>query len=191
MPIKWILIMSTVLLCSCGKDRASSDKNGGVSLIHAGGGFAFLIKDTGKPLKMGSGNGDDTNNELWLKKDATGEERLLVACKDDEKMENEICDIENPRFSPDKTKVYFESSAWATSGAVHIVDLKTGKEKFVCDANGYQVVDSGKYSGDIIVNKHKYYKGPDGGSYDHYFVVDENGKELLDLGEEVDQRKLK
>jgi hypothetical protein len=159
-----------------------------VSEIHASGNFTFHIKDTGKPLEKGSGNGEDANNELWLKNDATGEKRLLVACKDDEKMENEICNIENPQFSTDKTKVFFESAAWATSGAIHVVDLKTGKEKFVCPGNGLQVVDSGKYMGDIVTNMHKYNEA---GSYDHFFIVNDEGKEQVDLGEDVDENKLK
>ena len=44
-------------------------------------------------------------------------------------------------------------------------------------------------NGDIVTLMHKYYTG--GGSYDHYFVLDNNGKELLDLGESLDESKLK
>ena len=190
MTVRMIFMLSIVQYCACGKHESSTVNHSGVSQIQAGGGFTFVIKDTGKPLSMGSGSGDDTNNELWLKNDTTGEGRLLVSCKDAKEMENEICDIQNPKLSPVKTKVYFESSAWATSNSIHMVDLKTGKEKFVCDGNGFDLVEAGKYAGDIIVNKHKYNKGPDGGSYDHFFVVDETGKELLDLGENIDKSKL-
>jgi hypothetical protein len=171
------------------KNGTSTTDNSGVSQINAGGSFTFLIRDTGVPLKIGSGNGDTTNNQLWLRNDSTGHERLLVACKDDTNMENEICDIQNPQISPDKTKVYFESSAWATSGAIHVVDLKTGKEKFLCSGNRLQTISFGNYKGDIVTLMHKYYTG--GGSYDHYFVLDNNGKELLDLGESLDESKLK
>jgi hypothetical protein len=183
-------ILALLTLCSCGKQQPTPSGNAAVSQIHAGGGYTFLIKDTGKPLSMGSGNGDDTNNELWLVNDATGEKRLLVGCRDAKEMENEICDIQNPQLSPDKSNVYFESSAWATSGAIHVVDLKSGNEKFLCPGNGLQVIDSGKYKGDIITNMHKYNKGDEGGSYDHFFVVDPTGKEMKDLGEELDKSKL-
>ncbi|GEM_PF-6850883 len=184
-----ILIVASAFLSSCGEAQSPKADNGGVSQIHAGGGFTFLIRDTGQPLSMGSGNGDNTNNELWLINDSTGDKRLLAACKDAQEMENEICDIESPQFSLDKSRVYFESSAWATSGAIHVVDLKNGKEKYLCPGNGLQVIGSGKYKGDIVTSMHKY-RGGEGGSYDHFFVVGPDGKELKDLGEELDKSKL-
>ena len=162
-----------------------------MSQIRGADGYSFIIVDTLKPLEMGSGNGDTTNNELWLKNEKTGEKKLLVACRDAKDVKNEICDIRNPQFSLDRSEVFFESSAWATSGAIHSVEVKTGKERFVCDGNDLRVVDAGPYKGDLITVKHKYSKDPEGGSYDHYFVVDSRGKELVDLGEELDKEKLK
>lgn len=189
--MKKLLAILSILLCSCGKHQTSSVSDSGVSQISAGGNFTFIIRDNGKPLDMGSGNGDTTNNELWLKNDATGKKRLLVTCKDEKNVENEVCNIGNPRFSLDRSKVYFESSAWATSDAIHVVDLKTGKEKFLCPGNGLKVIKFGKFKGDFITTMHKYYGPPNYGSYDHNFVVDENGKELLDLGDVVEAAKLK
>lgn len=191
MRVRTVLVALTFLLCSCEEPKDTSVKNSGVSLIPAEGNFTFVIKDTGNPLSGGSGNGDDTNNELWLKNDKTAKERLLVACQDAEKMENEICDIHNPQFSPDRSKVYFESSAWAVSGTIHMVDLNTGKERYVCPGDGLKVLRSGKYKGDFLTTMHKYYGPPNYGSYDHVFIVDDRGKELKDLGEEVDENKWK
>ena len=78
--------------------------------------------------------------------------------------------------------------AWATSAAIHEVDLKTKKERFVCDGNELGIVSKGKYKGNLVVNQHRYYSNSDGGSYDHYYLVDENGKVLKELGEEIPEK---
>lgn len=144
--------------------------------------LTLVVKNTGKPdIDTGSGGGE--NNELWLKNTRTGEKKLLVSCRDSEDMEKVIAGINNPQFSPDLDKVYFQSSAWAVSEAIHVVDLKTGQERYLCPGNGMKVIPSGQYRGDLIVEKHKYYGPPNYGSYDHYYIVDTNGKELRDLGE--------
>jgi len=179
-----ILVVLAVFLSSCDEDLGSPSVKSPTDLIRADEHHSFMIRDTGKPLVMGSGNGDVTNNELWLFDTRTGDKRLLVVCKDAEKMEDLVCDIQNPMFSADKAEVFFESSAWAVSGSIHAVDLKTGKERFVSAGNGLLVVSKGKYKGKIITQKHKYHGAPNYGSYDHYFVIDpKSGRELVDLGE--------
>jgi hypothetical protein len=102
-------------------------------------------------------------------------------------MEYVIAGISNPQFSVDLSKVYFQSVAWATSMAIHAVDIRTGKEKFICPGNDVKVIQSGKWKGDLVVLMHKYKGAPLYGSYDHYFIVDGNGKELKDMGEDYEE----
>lgn len=140
-----------------------------------------ILKDTDKPL-ISTGCGDVSNNELWLKY-SDGTEELLVACKPDEDIKKVIAQITDPQLSPDKTKVYFMSVAWATSYSIHVVDIKTKSEHFVCDGNSLKVVTQGPYSGDLIVNQHRYYGPPNYGSYNGFYLIDEQGNEIKDLGE--------
>jgi len=54
--------------------------------------------------------------------------------------------------------------------------LDTLKEKFVCDAHSVEVIQSGEYRGDLAVMRHKYFIG--GGSYDWYWLMTPDGKEV-------------
>ncbi len=126
------------------------------------------------------------NDELWVKY-PDGRQEKLVTAKPNEEPEKNIGEIRKAEFSPDKTKVYFETEAWVTSGAVHVVEVKTKKENYLCPGNLVAVISKGPYTGYLIVNQHRYLKG--GGSYDHNFLVDENGKEVKDLGEDFDMEE--
>ena len=75
-----------------------------------------------------------------------------------------------PRFSLDDSKVYFETDAWATSPAIHELDISTGNTRFISDGYGLIVIPQGEYAGDLIANTHKYFNG--GGSYDWYWIID-------------------
>lgn len=90
--------------------------------------------------------------------------------------------IDNPIFSVDNNKIYFNSMAWATSGAIFSIDINTNQLSFVTPGNSLNIITQGKYIGNILVNKHKYFKDANG-SYDHYFVVDSSGEEIKDVGD--------
>lgn len=126
-------------------------------------------------------------DELWIKY-PDGREEKLITSKPDENLEKNIGAIWSADKSPDETKVYFLTEAWVTSGAVHVISLKDKTDTYLCAGNSLNVVKSGTYKGYLVVNKHRYLKG--GGSYDHNFLVDENGKEVKDLGEDFDMEEL-
>ncbi len=142
----------------------------------------IVLKDTDKPL-ISTGAGDATNNELWLKY-SDGTEELLVSSHSAEDIKDVIAFIQNPQFSLDKKKIYFMSAAWATSYSIHVVDIETKNEHFVCDGNSLKVIQSGLYAGDLIVNKYKYYGAPNYGSYDDYYIVTPEGQEIKDIGDD-------
>jgi hypothetical protein len=79
-------------------------------------------------------------------------------------------------LSPDGKILFVIASGWATSGAVHALDLLTGKERYICPGNDLMVVRKGKYIGDLAVEKHKYMVA--GGSEDSYWLVAPDGKEI-------------
>src|SRR6185503_10830060 len=58
-----------------------------------------------------------------------------------------------PQFSLDGRRVYFASTAWATDGAVWMLDLKSGKATFLYVGSSIEVVQSGTYAGYLIAHK--------------------------------------
>ncbi|MFS7186055.1 hypothetical protein AB6848_11340 [Serratia proteamaculans] len=109
-------------------------------------------------------------------------------------VKSNITGITNVIYNELSGDLYFMSDAWATSGAIHKLDKKTWmnvlefssmptqKEVgYITDGNSLYLIRSGKYSGHLIVSKHKYRKA--GGSYDPYFLVTIDGKELKEIGE--------
>ncbi|MEX6144632.1 hypothetical protein AB6G46_10960 [Providencia hangzhouensis] len=89
--------------------------------------------------------------------------------------------------------VYFLSSAWATSGAVHRIrwgvivnalkdiPITIDDIEFITSGNSIYVIQKGKYSGNLIIKKHKYRDG--GGSYDPYVMVSPTGDSIKEISE--------
>ena len=128
----------------------------------------------------------DPNNkygkEIWVYDLKNRKERLLVAndfvCGDH--LTKTIIDPADLKFSPDSKTLYFETSAWDTSGAIHSVKINGDQLRFVTDGNEYHVVMNGKYKGDLIVNQHRYrFKGDTPlGSYDWDWLYTPAGKQI-------------
>lgn len=133
------------------------------------------------------------NNSVWILTLQNMQEEELVNSSEFTESGPKTINIEDtfysihglsyPFLSADNNKVYFFSIAWTTSNALMSFDLKTKTTRFITDAWEARIIENGPYKGKIVVQKHKYYKDGDGGSYDHYFVVDDNGKEIKELGE--------
>lgn len=120
-------------------------------------------------------------DEIWIVNTDGMTKKLLVAshfsCGDVSKV---IVDPHNLQFSPDSRTLYFETSAWVTSGAIHAVDADGKHLRFVIDGGELRVVQSGLYKGDIIVNQHRYrFKGNTPlGSYDWDWLFTPTGKQI-------------
>jgi dipeptidyl aminopeptidase/acylaminoacyl peptidase len=130
---------------------------------------------------------DNQATELWLMDASGNNAHAIVLNHEDEDIKKSLSELNNPLFALDSKAVYFQSAAWAVSGAIHLIDLSTNKEHFVTDGNSLELVPSGKYKGYLIVTKHKYYKKMDG-SYEDFCLVSPKGKEIKSLGE--DPKKL-
>lgn len=120
-------------------------------------------------------------SEMWIVNTKEMTKKLLVAphfsCGDVSKV---IIDPHNLQFSPDNKTLYFETSAWVTSGAIHAVDVDGNHLRFVTHGNKLRVVQSGQYKGDIIVNQHRYrFKGDTPlGSYNWDWLFTPKGKQI-------------
>jgi hypothetical protein len=114
--------------------------------------------------------------------DGSGDRLLLRGRKGSP--ESQLCDFHNKQFSSDGRRLYFLTPGWATSGALHVFDTRSGDERFVTPANDLLVLSfcANKYKDDLVVLEHRYFLL--GGSYDWYWLYDSTGKkELGPLGE--------
>ncbi len=114
--------------------------------------------------------------------DGSGDKLLLKGRKGSP--ERQLCDFRNKQFSADGRRLYFLTPGWATSGALHVIDMRSGDERFVTPANNLLVLSfcRNKYKDDLVVLVHRYFLL--GGSYDWYWLYDPTGKkELGPLGQ--------
>lgn len=169
-----------------GKDRAPV-------LAPDGGSVAFLRKSTNRAA-LPADDGDEPSGEgaladqVWLLDLRTGAPRRLVADRASDDSGGDGCQGQIAHigerslcFSPDGTLLYFITSAWVVSGALHCVDLKSGREHFVVDANSVEVVASGEFRGHLIVQQHRYFLA--GGSYDWFWLFTPGGEEVGPVGD--------
>jgi hypothetical protein len=160
----------------------STGRDSGPVLAPDGQWIVFVRKVDGKKIATGSDEVDPT--ELWQIRSNGKEATLLVKCRESEKPESVIAAFENLQFSANGTLVYFVTPAWATSGAVHVVDTTNRKERYLFPGNGLKAVASGEYKDCLLVQQHRYFIG--GGSYDWYWLLRPDGKEVGPVGEETE-----
>lgn len=117
--------------------------------------------------------------------DGSGDKVLLTGREGDP--EQQLCDFQKKQFSSDGRRLYFLSQGWATSGALHVFDMRSGEEHFVLPANDILVLSfcADEHKDDLAVAMHRYFLF--GGSYDWYWLYDPDGKkELGPLGDDFD-----
>ena len=86
------------------------------------------------------------------------------------------------QFSPNGKKVYFITYAWATSGAIHSVNIDGTNEHFIVAGNYLEVINRGILKGNLIVQQHRY---RDSGGYDWFWLFSPEGKEMGVIGESL------
>lgn len=141
------------------------------------GDIAVEVVHTDKP-KVWTGKSHARNDELWL---VRGKKELLVESRDDKDIKKVIAGISDPVFSLDRTKLYFETDTYATSNAIHVVDIKTKEVKYVFGGSLADVIRDGRHKGKLRVYGRIYFDG--GGSEVRPHIIDDNGK-VLWMGKE-------
>jgi dipeptidyl aminopeptidase/acylaminoacyl peptidase len=160
-------------LTSLGLDREPA--------LSSDGKLVVFVRDISSRKKDGE---QEPFSELWISSLSSGDSQRLLTNQPASQPEKNLTDFNRPAFSPDGKSVYFISSAWATSDAIHALDLKSRKVRYISPGNSLLVIRSGKYVGFLIAQKHKYF--PAGGSYDHYWLVTPQGREAGLVGPEED-----
>ncbi len=142
--------------------------------------IAFIRGTPGDSVEVVAGPEEATS--LWTMGVDGGGARMHVTGRAAEVAGEMLAALQAPRFSPDGRRIYFLSAAWATSGAVHVLDLSTGSERFLVAGNSLDVVPSGEYAGFLMVSQHRYFLA--GGSYDWYWLFTPDGQEVDPIGED-------
>jgi dipeptidyl aminopeptidase/acylaminoacyl peptidase len=149
----------------------------------------FVRHTPGKTVPTPLGDAEAT--ELWLVDSDGKAPELVVTGREDEDPKKSLADFSSSQFSPDGRRIFFMSVGWVTSGAVHVVDIQTKRESFVSPGNTLEIIQKGRYRGYLIVQEHKYFFGSKVGSYDHYWLLTADGREVRDIGEERSYRNFK
>ena len=161
----------------------TSDARNSQAVLSSDGATVVYIKTLGP----GQNGADGDWNELWLCTTADRICRVLLKPAVGDKPENDLSGITHPIFSLNGNFVYVQTRGWATSDAIHQVNVATGVQKFVADANSMQLIENAKYAGDLLVVQHRYHDAPEYGSYDPTNVIDPTGKVLQQLSPDEDE----
>lgn len=145
-------------------------------------GKALVFVRTGSGSKLQSASGEVDANEIWWMDVVSGRSRRLVRSSASDDPKKFLGALQAPQLSPDGKTVFFLSAAWATSSAVHAVDVATGAVRFIAAGNSLEVIPQGEHRGRLIVQVHKYFLG--GGSYDWFWLLEPDGREVGPIGED-------
>ena len=77
--------------------------------------------------KVQAAYADVEATELWTVRVDGTHARLRVRGKSSKTVQETVAGIESPKFSSDGTRIYFLGVGWVTSGAVHVIDLNSGR----------------------------------------------------------------
>jgi hypothetical protein len=149
--------------------------------------FAATIVQIGAGDENGSGS-----QALVLSDRVSGRERRLIVSKWNEDYHQNTANLSGPLFSLDGNYIYFTSSDTSpNSPAVHQFDPKMNAVRFVRNGSALRVIRTGPYRGYLLVQVHRYYDRPSGGSYNPVIVVRPDGHdEFVIPGSENDDGEL-
>ncbi|HXC57013.1 MAG TPA: hypothetical protein VNU97_17065 [Rhizomicrobium sp.] len=168
-----------------GKAVTSGGRDSDPVLSPDGRRVVFLRLGTGPALNDCAADATTSRPlELWsIAADGSGAKRLL-ALRSDPDVKKTLCAFDNLQFSSNGRLLYFETPAWATSGAVHVYDFAAGRARFFLAGNGAVVLNAcrdRRYRDDVIVSQHRYFVFS--GSYDWDFLFTPAGVEVGPLGD--------
>ena len=133
--------------------------------------------------KAGTGLGEIELTELWVASvdQKQPPKRVLVGHPGDFKPGPTLvmAGFSKPQFSPNGERVYFMAETWATSTAIHVLDLKTGQTRFLYAGLDVEVIGSGKYEGFLIATENPVAAV---GRYTVYLLMNPDGKGVRRIG---------
>jgi hypothetical protein len=134
-----------------------------------------------------TGRGDTNSNELWIASLApVGKaHRVLRGQSGTFKTDNTltVAGFYLPRFSAGSLRIYFMAQTWATSDAIHVLNLATGKTTFLDSGHSVEPVYSGQFQNYVILRTDVMPRG--GGHVTDYWLFDRTGKRTDWAGRET------
>jgi Tol biopolymer transport system component len=145
--------------------------------LSADGSRVVFVRASGTPSGVQAASGAEG---LWMIDVTGGHLQHLLAPRPGDQLETSLSQLNNPVFSTDGKSIYFMSVAWATSNAVHVLDLTSGKTRFVTAGNSVDVIRRGRHTGKLVVQQHRYLRPS--GSEEVYWLVSPHGQMLRRIG---------
>jgi len=118
----------------------------------------------------------DPNMQIEAKYNNNSSSTVLLFNRSSPDPEKNLTNFSKLVLSPDSRTLYFQTEAWATSNAIHSINIATKQVLFVAPGEITCVVLGGEYQGDLVVEQHRYYA--QGGSYDSLWLFSPSGKEI-------------
>lgn len=153
--------------------QISTGKHNVGAVLSRDGKFAAFVHDASADHATGE-------SELWLADISAKTARCILHSKTHNDPKKNLTHLNNPVFSLDGKSIYFLSSAWATSDAIHRIEIATQQQRYVTDGNSLSVIAQGKYAGHLVVSKHEYVPG--GSSVENFCQVSPAGRKIKCFG---------
>jgi hypothetical protein len=178
------LLLIGCFLCGPALAHAQSSYNTPVEHIAApGGNIVYYIMPMPGKDSMGNPN-------LAIEAGVNGNKsiRVLLTSAPSNDTKQNLTDFSHLSLSPDSKTLYFQTSGWATSNAIHSLDIATKKTTYITDGGIACVVLGGQYQGDLVVEQHRYFV--QGGSYDDLYLYDPAGHQIGLVSQDDDASKV-
>lgn len=175
-----------MFIMEIGHVPANAQTSSGTPVEHVvapGGNIVYYIMST-------PGNDSTGQPKLEIEAGMNGNSSfniLLTSSPSDDPKQN-LEGFSKLSLSPDGKTLYFQTSAWVTSDAIHSLDIATKKVSYVTDGEIACVVLAGQYQGDLIVQQHKYFV--QGGSYDDLYLYEPTGHYIGLVSQDTDVSKV-
>ncbi len=119
-------------------------------------------------------------DRLWLYDTKTGRKRLLVApdfsCDNPKKV---IVGIDELAFSLDDKTLYFQTTAWQTSDALHAIEVDGRNLRYLLPSKDFLVIPKGYFAGDLAIDQIRLWVPFDRGGFSWYWAFSSDGKKEL------------
>jgi hypothetical protein len=126
-----------------------------------------------------AGEASTSATSLWIGDGFTATSRKLAGEASAEDLHAAIVDPQAAAFSLDGGYVYVTSSLAPTGPGVHQISIATGQQKFVINGTLRAVLRTGRYRGDLIVDRRVAKAQPEDGTEEAAFVVGTDGKKVI------------
>lgn len=123
--------------------------------------------------------------EIWLMDSRSKVSRKLLSSKPHQDPKKNLTDFNTLAFSASSRQLFFLSSAWGDSDALHRMSLTSSRALFITDANDLRVITRGPKAGSLLVQQtHSYY---DGAKRNRWSLVTSGGREVRELGDDLEE----